>query len=167
MRSLDLVRHMAKACGKSLRGLSVEMGRSPNWLSGTLSRNKEIHAETLAEIAKACGYSLVISGHGESIEVDSGQYIVRRAFDSGEAIERQFFDDGVQATTIRLNDGSVVSALEENDGCVTMLVEDRRNDIERVITIGPDGVENVFVSSLSEHDARMDAGSTQPPRESE
>ena len=165
MRSLDLVRHMAKTCGKSLRGLSVEMGRSPNWLSGTLSRNKEIHAETLSEIANACGYSLVISGHGETIEVDSGQYIVRRVFDSGETIEKQFFDDGTLATTFRLSDGSVVSVLEESGGYVTVLIEDSVNDTRRVVTIDPSGIENVVTTGPSYGDTTPGADSNQRPPE--
>ena len=70
MNSLELIRHMCEKCGMSMRAVSVKMGKAPTFLSSTLARGGGVGAETLSEVARACGYELHVSGHGETVAVD-------------------------------------------------------------------------------------------------
>ena len=56
----DAVRALATRTGHSLRSLSVAFGRSPNFIANTLNRGSDMTCNTLACIAKACGYALVL-----------------------------------------------------------------------------------------------------------
>ena len=51
---------MIKQAKKSKRGISLELGKSPTWLSATLARPGSSEATTVAAIADACGYSLAL-----------------------------------------------------------------------------------------------------------
>lgn len=64
-----LVRHMVAMSGKSQRQISLDLGKSGSWLSTTLYNGGNMRVDTLCEVAGACGYDLMVSGHGESFSL--------------------------------------------------------------------------------------------------
>ena len=56
----EAMRSMVARAGLSMRAASIEMGRSPTWLSTTLGRPGSSEAATVAELARVCGYSLAL-----------------------------------------------------------------------------------------------------------
>ncbi len=58
MDTNNAMRSMIDAAGLSARRASLDMGRSPAWLSNTLARPGSSTAETLAALAAVCGYRL-------------------------------------------------------------------------------------------------------------
>lgn len=71
MNTTDAIRHMISQSGKTLRSVSIESDRAPTFLSTTLGKtSKAARADTLAKVARICGYRLVLVGRGEEVEVD-------------------------------------------------------------------------------------------------
>lgn len=69
VREDRLVRHMANMSGKPQTQLSHDMGKSRSYVTAMTSRGSSPSAANLAKLAKACGYELVLKGHGERILV--------------------------------------------------------------------------------------------------
>lgn len=65
----DAIRHMVSHSGKSSHAVCREMGRDKSYIATTLTRGSVPNVDTLAMIAGACGYSVVATGHGETIGV--------------------------------------------------------------------------------------------------
>jgi hypothetical protein len=63
---------MCSTSGKGTVQVSRELGKSKAYVSATINRGNVPRVDTLAEIAKACGYKVVLEGHGERIELDAG-----------------------------------------------------------------------------------------------
>ena len=61
---------MVSGSGKSRRQISLEMGRHENFLTTKIQERSSPRADSLAEIAAACGYQLQLVGHGEVIVID-------------------------------------------------------------------------------------------------
>lgn len=61
---------MISSSGMSRRKVSADIGRHPNFLTVTLQKESTPRADTLAALAHAMGYELVLRGHGEEIVID-------------------------------------------------------------------------------------------------
>ena len=60
MNANDAMRAMIEASGKSGRQVAREIGRSESFVSSTLAQGVCPRADTLARVAEACGYKIVI-----------------------------------------------------------------------------------------------------------
>lgn len=58
---------MCEEAGKSQRTVSKEIGRNPSFLSTSMSKGSVPRVDTMAAIARACGFELVLRGHGVEI----------------------------------------------------------------------------------------------------
>lgn len=155
MDTAELLSHMAKACGKSLRELSRELGRDSSWLSATIHRKSEMRADILAEVARACGYSLVIKGHGEEITVNPNDYVSFSVVheDDGETLTSvDVYEDGTKVTN-KFGKGYAVSTVDYPDG--------------RNVSVHTDRASGRFVRATRAGGVNPDPPPTQPPRESE
>lgn len=56
--------------GMSRRQLSVSMGRYPQYLNQKVNDKQTPKADTLAEVARVCGYELLLRGHDTEIIID-------------------------------------------------------------------------------------------------
>jgi DNA-binding phage protein len=56
----DVMRAMIETSGKSGRQVAREIGRSESFVSSTLAQGVCPRADTLARVADACGYKIVI-----------------------------------------------------------------------------------------------------------
>lgn len=65
MNSSDALRAMVDRSGLSMRAASVASGRSPEFISGTVSRGSSPTLATAAELAAACGYALAFVPTGD------------------------------------------------------------------------------------------------------
>ncbi len=54
------IRKAADTAGKSLNAVSREVGKNDNYLSVTFGRSSVPKADTLAQLANACGYRLAL-----------------------------------------------------------------------------------------------------------
>lgn len=75
MQTFEAIRAMLGASGKSQRGVSIELGRTHNWLNSTLGIAQDTKAGTLAAIAKVCGYELQLVNRdtGDVLTIDPTQ----------------------------------------------------------------------------------------------
>lgn len=71
MQALDAINHMAETSGKSIAAVAEDIGRSRNSLYNMFMKRSDPRTGTLVRIARACGYSVVLEGHGERIEVEA------------------------------------------------------------------------------------------------
>lgn len=60
MRACEVVRVMARNSGKGHRQLSRDLGKAETYINATLSRGLDLKVETLAAIARQCGYKLLV-----------------------------------------------------------------------------------------------------------
>lgn len=58
MDTNEAMRALVARSGLSMRAASLEMGRSPTWLSTTVGREGSSEAAIVAELAHVCGYTL-------------------------------------------------------------------------------------------------------------
>ena len=70
MQTLEAVRHMCETSGQKIAEVSKAIGRSRAFLSNMLTRGNNPRIDTLIEIARACGYRVVLEGQGERIELE-------------------------------------------------------------------------------------------------
>lgn len=71
MDALEAIRHMSEQSGASMAAIARELGRSKNSMYNMFAKGSDPRTSTLVEVARACGYSLVLEGRGERIEVDA------------------------------------------------------------------------------------------------
>ena len=66
------VRHMIAVSGMSQRQISRDIGKTDTFVSATLSKRQGARPSCalMSDIAGACGYSLQLVGHGETITLD-------------------------------------------------------------------------------------------------
>ena len=69
MDTREAIERMCEEAGKSQRAVSAEIGRAPTFLSTTLHKGSGPKVDTMAAIARACGFELVLRGHGVTIEL--------------------------------------------------------------------------------------------------
>lgn len=60
MQGIYAVRQLADSSGRSRRALSVELGKTPNYLSSLIGQGCSPTTETLAQLCNALGYRLAI-----------------------------------------------------------------------------------------------------------
>ena len=75
MDGRQALRHMVKASGKPQRAISTDIGRSEGFVQSYLATGRVPSADLMATLAHACGYSLGLVGHGETLtigETDTG-----------------------------------------------------------------------------------------------
>ena len=70
MRTVEAIRYMCDKAGKGTTVVSRDIGRGSSFVGSILSRGSIPKADTLAEIAEACGYELALIGHGERIVIE-------------------------------------------------------------------------------------------------
>lgn len=70
MQTLEAVRHMCEASGQKIAEVSKAIGRSRAFLSNMLTRGNNPRIDTLISIAQACGYQVVLEGHGEKVVLE-------------------------------------------------------------------------------------------------
>ena len=74
MRVHDAIRKMLAGTGNSARGVSAAIGRGPTFLSATFTHARSMQTNTLATVAAACGYELVLrpreGDDGEAFVID-------------------------------------------------------------------------------------------------
>ena len=70
MHTLEAIRHMCDTSGQKIAEVSKAIGRSRAFLSNMLTRGNNPRIDTLIEIARACGYRVVLEGQGERIELE-------------------------------------------------------------------------------------------------
>lgn len=71
MNIADAIKRMCSKSGKGPIKVSRELGKSKAYVSAAINRGNVPRVDTLAKIANACGYTVVLEGHGERIELDS------------------------------------------------------------------------------------------------
>ena len=59
MEALEAVKECAKRAGKPVYCVGLDMGKSKNYMSQTISRGSTPKADTLAKMLGVCGHSLV------------------------------------------------------------------------------------------------------------
>lgn len=70
MDSREALRHIVDKSGKSQRLISKELGHNDRYIATTLSGGRAPGTDVLATIAQACGYTLQLVGHGETLTLD-------------------------------------------------------------------------------------------------
>ena len=74
MRVHDAIRKMLAGTGNSALGVSAAIGRGPTFLSATFTHARSMQTNTLAAVAAACGYELVLrpreGDDGEAFVID-------------------------------------------------------------------------------------------------
>lgn len=70
MDTTTAIKTLLERSDMSGRELSRKLGRAETFISTTIGRKSVPQADTLAEIARACGGRLVIRGLGEDIPID-------------------------------------------------------------------------------------------------
>lgn len=73
MNSKDAVLKMCEISGKSQRAVSLEIGKAGTFLGTTLYKGSVPRVDTMAKIAEACGFELVLRGHGVTIELGADE----------------------------------------------------------------------------------------------
>ena len=69
MKTLEAIQHMLDVSGMPKTELSRRMGKARTFVSSTISKGSTPRADTLAAMARHMGYTLVLRGHGEEIEL--------------------------------------------------------------------------------------------------
>jgi DNA-binding phage protein len=69
MDSRQAIEAMCEMAGKSQRTVSTEIGRNPTFIGTTISKGSIPRVDTMAKIAEACGFELVLRGHGVTMEL--------------------------------------------------------------------------------------------------
>lgn len=70
MRPDQVLPSMVERSGMKKRAISRAIGKHENYLAVTLQKNSIPQIDTMAALANAMGYELVLRGHGEEIIID-------------------------------------------------------------------------------------------------
>ena len=70
MRTTEAMRRMLEQSGKGAVTVSKEIGRDRSYLTSTLNRGNIPSASALAQVARACGYKLVLESDTDRIDID-------------------------------------------------------------------------------------------------
>ena len=70
MNTQQLIERMVRASGRSMRDISISLGKSGTWLASTLWKGSDIRTSTLCDIARECGYAIIAEGRGDSVTLD-------------------------------------------------------------------------------------------------
>lgn len=70
MNALDAIRRMCDESGVGPTQVSQAIGRARTFLSATLSRGNIPRVDTMAKVAQACGYRLILESDTDRIVID-------------------------------------------------------------------------------------------------
>ena len=70
MKTTDAITHMIKVSGMPKSELSRRMGKARTFVASTISKGSTPRADTLAAMARHLGYTLLLRGHDEEIELE-------------------------------------------------------------------------------------------------
>ena len=70
MDSTTAIRRMMQREGVSPYRVALTMHKASSYVSGMLRRGSDPSTAVMADIAKACGYTLQLVGHGETLTLD-------------------------------------------------------------------------------------------------
>ena len=70
MAAREAVTHVVALSGKASAAVSREMGRVSTFITTTIGRGTVPKLDTFVRIAAACGYEVVLRGHGEEVVVE-------------------------------------------------------------------------------------------------
>lgn len=70
MKTTEAIAHMIKVAGMPKAELSRRMGKARTFVSSTITKGSTPRADTLAAMARHLGYTLLLRGHGEEIELE-------------------------------------------------------------------------------------------------
>ena len=73
MNTLEAIRRMCDEAGLTTVQVSERLGKSRAYVGATLSRGSVPKADTLAQIAQACGYTLVLESPTDRIQIEPGE----------------------------------------------------------------------------------------------
>lgn len=71
----DAVGEVVSRSGEGPMALSRKLGRHESYLSTTISRRSVPKLDTFADIADACGFELVLRGHGTELVIEPNQRV--------------------------------------------------------------------------------------------
>ena len=69
MKTREAIEKMCELSGKSQRAVSSEIGKAPTFIGSSLHKGSIPRVDTMAAIARSCGFELVLRGHGVVIEL--------------------------------------------------------------------------------------------------
>lgn len=69
MQSKEALRTIVRESGQTLRSISTTIGRSQNYMAATVQNDSAPKADTIAEIADACGYDLLLRKRDDGSEI--------------------------------------------------------------------------------------------------
>ena len=70
MDATEAIRRMCEESGRGVVEVSQELGKSKMYVSGMISRHTVPRTDTLAQIARACGYRLMLESDTDKIVID-------------------------------------------------------------------------------------------------
>ncbi|NPD30537.1 hypothetical protein HLV37_01395 [Eggerthellaceae bacterium zg-1084] len=73
MNIRECIQLMIDRSGMSARALSTSIGRSPGFITNSLSQNASMRFDTFAAIASATGYRVMLVGRDEEVEVEGAE----------------------------------------------------------------------------------------------
>lgn len=69
-----LVKKMIDKSGKSPSEVSKQMGRTRNYIYAFYNKKPDPKLSTFIDIAQSCGYSIVLKGHDEEIDLTTEKF---------------------------------------------------------------------------------------------
>lgn len=69
MQTMDALLRMLDRSHMSRYALSKSMGKSTGYVQSALNRGGDMGCMTMSEMARHLGYTLLLRGHGEEIEI--------------------------------------------------------------------------------------------------
>lgn len=70
MDSTTAIRRMMEREGATPYRVAMDMHKAHSYVSGMIRRGSDPSTAVMADIAKACGYTLQLVGHGETLTLD-------------------------------------------------------------------------------------------------
>lgn len=70
MDSTTAIRRMMEREGATPYRVAMDMHKAHSYVSGMIRRGSDPSTAIMADIAKACGYTLQLVGHGETLTLD-------------------------------------------------------------------------------------------------
>lgn len=71
MNTSDAIRKMLYTSGQTAYNVSLGIGKHDSYVYNALNRGSDMNAYTLSQVARVCGYRLVLDGRGEKIVIDA------------------------------------------------------------------------------------------------
>ncbi len=71
MDATGAIRRMCEESGRGVVEVSQELGKSKMYVSGMISRHTVPRTDTLAQIAQACGYRLILESDTDKIVIST------------------------------------------------------------------------------------------------